>query len=235
MPILVFDRESSRAVDRAAVARYGIPSILLMENAAIAMRDAALAMVGRGGNEGHAAGRAAVRVVILCGSGNNGGDGYALARHLHNAGCLVKILAVGSPCVGTDARINSDICHAMHLPVAAAGGNLRKDLACADLIVDALFGTGLDRPIDPVSEPWQLIEQVNSLHRPVLAADIPSGLDCDTGCRQGIAIRATRTVSFVGLKKGFFLNPDSGQYTGTVMIGDIGVPRELVEEFGAAI
>jgi len=232
---LIFDRESSRAIDREATRRYGMPSFLLMENAAIALRDEAMRMLS-GSQPGSIQRQSSMpTVLIICGSGNNGGDGYALARHLHNQGCAVEILALGPPREGTDARINCDICAAMNLPTVAARRELRMNAREADLIVDAIFGTGLDRPIEPDSEHWGVIQWVNTLGRPVLAADIPSGLDCDTGRPLGIAIRAARTVSFVGIKKGFAASSESSRYTGKVIVGDIGVPKELIEEFGARV
>jgi hydroxyethylthiazole kinase-like uncharacterized protein yjeF len=226
----IFDRMSSRAVDREAMVRYGMPTILLMENAAIALRGQALRMLTGVPAEPTRRGEP---ILIICGSGNNGGDGYALARHLHNHGCSLEILALGAPREGTDARINYDICAKMNLSITSGRQNLRVQAREADVIVDAIFGTGLDRPVE--GESREVIEWINAAGRPVLAADIPSGLDCDTGLPLGAAVHATRTVSFLGLKKGFTANTDSRRYTGDVVVGDIGVPRELLEEFGARL
>jgi NAD(P)H-hydrate epimerase len=233
VPTFIFDRESSRAIDREATRRFGMPSILLMENAAIALREAAMRMLSE--SQSPFSQTSLPTVLIICGSGNNGGDGYALARHLHNQGCSVEIFALGSPREGTDARTYHDICAAMNLPLVSSRADLRMNARETALVVDAIFGTGLDRPIEPASEHWDVIEWVNSLRRPVLAADIPSGLDCDTGQPLGIAIRATQTVSFVGVKQGFVVNKESGRYTGEVLVGEIGVPKEVVEEFGERV
>jgi NAD(P)H-hydrate epimerase len=99
----------------------------------------------------------------------------------------------------------------------------------ADLIVDAIFGTGLDRPI--TGRAADIINWINATGIPVLAADVPSGLDCDTGEILGVAVRAACTVTFVGLKIGFD-SPSSRQLLGEVIVADIGAPRELIERFG---
>ncbi len=99
----------------------------------------------------------------------------------------------------------------------------------ADLIVDAIFGTGLARPVRGAAA--EMIERINAAEAPVLAVDVPSGLDCDTGRALGTAVKATRTVTFVGPKSGFF-EPGARRYTGTVVVADIGAPVELVERFG---
>ncbi len=218
-PQFILDREGSRRIDREATARYGMPSLLLMENAALALAGQVELLTMERSNR---------QVLIVCGSGNNGGDGYALARHLHNRGCALEILTLAAPRAGTDALINFEICATMGLTIASLREDLMSNPRDADLIVDAIFGTGLDRPVE--GEVVEFIEWINWLERPVLAADIPSGLDCDTGQALGIAVRATKTISFAGMKKGFVVNKDSRRYTGDVIVGDIGVPIELIRE-----
>ncbi len=183
----VLDRDSVRAVDRAARAQYGIPGIVLMENAARALAVESHAMV-RAANGA---------VVIVCGSGNNGGDGWALARHLHNAGSQVTIAPLGAPREGGNAAVNCRICRHMNLHEIAPD-ELPAHLADCDLVVDAIFGTGLDRPVTGAAA--TVIETINGAGRPVLAVDVPSGLDCDTGQPMGSTIRAARTVTFVARK-----------------------------------
>ncbi len=216
---LLFDRQSVRAVDRAAIEEYGIPGIVLMENAARSLAAEALKML--------ATQRSPATVLIICGSGNNGGDGYALARHLHNAGCLPILVSLGEPAPGTDASVNCEICRKLALRERAP--DAPDLLADADLIVDAIFGTGLARPVKGAAA--EMIERINAAEAPVLAVDVPSGLDCDTGRELGAAVKATRTVTFVGPKSGFG-EPGARQYTGTVVVADIGAPVELVERFG---
>lgn len=216
---LTFSREAARAVDRITIEEYGVPGIVLMENAARALATAAIDLLER------SAPRTGT-VLIACGSGNNGGDGYATARHLHNAGLGVLLLSLGEPRSGTDAFVNRTICEKMHLPLIEHG--VLASLQPA-LILDAIFGTGLDRPIEGGAR--SIIEWINNKGAhgvPIVAADIPSGLDCDTGRELGIAVRAIRTVSFLGLKKGF-REPGAQEFTGEIVIGDIGAPIELVK------
>lgn len=213
---LVFDRAAVRAVDRAAIQRYGIPGIVLMENAARGLREVVLSRVPRP--------RA---VLICCGSGNNGGDGHALARHLHNAGVRVLVAALGAPRPGGDAATNEAIGRAMGLERHGGPDDPVPD--AVELVVDALLGTGLDRPVEGDARAW--IRWMNGLGRPILAVDTPSGLDCDTGRPLGAAARAETTVTFVGWKAGF-LAPGADAYTGRVIVADIGAPVELLREHG---
>jgi NAD(P)H-hydrate epimerase len=217
-PGFILDRASVREVDRAAIEQFGIPGIVLMENAARALADQALAMVG------HALG---AEVLIVCGTGNNGGDGWALARHLHNEGLRPVVAALGDPRPESDAGVNCAICRRMKIEEVPIGDlDRHRDAA---LVVDALFGTGLGRPITGAAA--DAIEWINASGRPVLAVDVPSGLDCDTGRRLGATVRATVTVTFVGSKPGFE-TMEAQQWVGEVVIGDIGAPRALVERFG---
>lgn len=216
-----FSRDAVRRVDELAVDRYAVPSIVLMENAARALAAAALEMLPRS--------RAAV--AICCGPGNNGGDGLALARHLDAAGVPVRVVAVRAlDAYEGDARLNARIVERLRLDVAIAREGEAALPPDAELIVDALLGTGLTKaPRGVVAE---LIRAINARATPVLAADLPSGLDADTGEPLGDTVRADRTVSFVGLKNGF-ANPAAAAFTGRVTIGDIGAPRALVEELGS--
>lgn len=225
---LVLDRKAVREVDRAAIEDYGISGVVLMENAARGLCEHALRMLvgagGRGKTGPEKRGIGEPLALIVCGSGNNGGDGYALARHLHNAQVGVVLAAIGEPKPGSDAAANRDICRKMAL--REIGPDALTGFAGADLIVDALFGTGLDRPIEGPAA--AIINWINSTGKPVLAVDVPSGLDCDTGRPLGVCVRAAATVTFVALKPGF-LAPESKEWTGRIDVVDIGVPRELVE------
>lgn len=217
---LVLDRARARAVDRRAIEEFGIPGIVLMENAARGLRDVALSML-QGIDE--------PRVLIACGRGNNGGDGYALARLLDEAGASVAIVALGACRAGTDAATNQAICQAMELPIQ--GVPPVPALEGMHLLVDALFGTGLDRPLTGAAA--ELVHRLNDSSAPILAADVPSGLDCDSGLPvsgggpTGPCIKATRTVTFVALKSGF-LNAEAYSYTGDVSVASIGVPHALL-------
>jgi NAD(P)H-hydrate epimerase len=226
----VLSRDAGRAVDRAATEEYGIPGIVLMENAARGLADAAIDMLDRLSKAESSAGSARARhVLIVCGSGNNGGDGYALARHLHNAGTTVTLMPLSEPKSGGDAAINHAICQAMHLREMAVDSRDLLDNEHFDLIVDAIFGTGLDREITGTAR--EVIVWINERHTPVLAVDVPSGLDCDTGEIHGACIRAAMTCTFVALKPAF-QQLDTQKWLGEVRVVDIGAPRELVEHHG---
>jgi NAD(P)H-hydrate epimerase len=196
-----------------------IPGIVLMENAARGAADVAWDILSRRPQN----------VTIVCGGGNNGGDGLAIARHLHNRGANVQVLLAIDPIkYAGDAAINWGIVQAMGLEVA--GVDEAAELISpfgADLIVDALFGTGLSQP--PRADAQSLIHRINSSEVPVLAIDLPSGMDCDTGEALEACVRATRTVTFVAEKAGF-ANPESIELTGEVTVADIGCPRELIDE-----
>jgi NAD(P)H-hydrate epimerase len=166
------------------------------------------------------------RVVIVCGGGNNGGDGYVIARHLHLRGADVHVAALVAPDeLRGDARVNADVWRALQPRRLTVGPPGPGELAAADLIVDAIFGTGLARPV--TGDAADAIASINASGRPVLAVDLPSGLDCDTGeplgRGPGGCVRAIRTVTFVAEKLGF-TNPRSRDYTGEVLVADIGIP-----------
>ena len=212
-------RDEIRAFDRWAIETLGLPGIVLMENAGRQIAEAARAML---------AGRAKPRVVILAGPGNNGGDGFVVARHLAMAGIRaeVALLAPREKIVG-DADTNLRILEAMGFQIRvlagaarAMVGALRPLLAEADLVVDGLLGTGTRGEI---REPYaSAIGAVNDARRPVLAIDNPSGLDPDTGKPLGPTVRATKTVTLAAVKVGF-RKPGAAEYTGEVVLADIGV------------
>ncbi len=217
---LVLDRQAVREVDRIAIEEFAMPGIVLMENAALGLAKHALEMLT-------GADASPPRVLIICGSGNNGGDGYALARHLVNHEVDVTLVCLGDPTSGGDADINKVICNHMNIPVIEP--DKLEAFANCHLIVDAIFGTGLDRPVTgPIAS---IIEWINQTGVSILAADCPSGLDCDTGRPLGCAVRATRTVTFVARKPGFLLG-DARSYTGEVFVASIGAPASLIERYG---
>ena len=211
-------RAQVREIDRLSIEQYRIPGIVLMENAARAVVDVTLDML-RGVED--------PAVLIVCGGGNNGGDGLAVARHLHNRGVGVELAIANSQPYTGDALINFEIVQAMEIPAPAIeDADIPLEGGVVDLVVDALFGTGLRTP---PREVWP-IDLMNQFPVPVLSVDLPSGMDCDTGkpLRAGACVVATRTVTFVAEKIGF-ANPAARQYLGEVTVGDIGCPRELIE------
>ena len=210
-------RRQVREVDRLTIEEYGLPGIVLMENAARAVSDAAWTLLD---------GQAGRSVLILCGGGNNGGDGFAAARHLHNRGIAVTMGITTDPSRYTgDAKVNYDAIRRMGITCQSATPQWIAQQRC-DLVLDAIFGTGLTQPPRPPFE--QIAASVNGWGRRVLAVDIPSGLDCDTGLPLGSCIRAMQTVTFVAEKVGFAA-AGSAAFTGEILIGDIGCPRELIE------
>ncbi|MFH1616570.1 MAG: NAD(P)H-hydrate epimerase [Planctomycetota bacterium] len=216
---LVMSRREVRAVDDWAINTLGIPGVILMENAGRSCTDLIVSRLTEIGG---------VNVCIFCGTGNNGGDGYVIARHLTNRGFHPCVVICGQPGkIKGDAKINLDILKAMGLHIEKLDLN-DKDLpakikslsAGHDFIVDSLFGTGLSGLLQ--KEYITLVESINTLGKPILAVDIPSGLDCDSGLPLPSAIRAEATVTFVAVKKGF-MTDHARQYTGDVYIASIGI------------
>jgi NAD(P)H-hydrate epimerase len=210
-------RQQARELDRRAVDDYGMHSLMLMENAGRGVAD----MLCRLGVEG--------RVVVCCGTGNNGGDGFVVARHLDLRGHNVHVvLCAGAAKLTGDALVNYRVLEKCGVPISAFDLTyLEQKLAGAGWIVDALLGTGAKgeprAPLDAV------IDRVNAQSSRVLAVDLPSGLDCDTGQPARHTIAADHTCTFVAAKPGF-LAPTAQPYLGTLHVLDIGAPRRLVEE-----
>lgn len=218
---LILSRIESQKIDRLCIEEYRIPGVVLMENAGRGIVDHFLSLKPEG------------KVVICCGGGNNGGDGFVVARHLDNLGIPVQVVLFSEPdrLIG-DAQVNYNIVMKSEIKLSFfSQDNLHTLKSCLDeatWIVDALFGTGLK---NQVKSPYDaIIHTINSSNKNVLSIDIPSGLDCDTGEPLGIAVKASHTVTMVGLKKGF-LNPKAKQYINDVRIVDIGAPRVLLNQF----
>lgn len=217
MPTLTLSREAARELDRRAVDEYGMTGLMLMENAGRGVADR-LCKLGISGP-----------VVICCGQGNNGGDGYVVARHLDLRGHAVRVLLFADPGgLKGDAAVNYRIIELSGLTIRqVTPTGLHQELAGASWLVDALLGTGArGEPRPPLDA---AIERMNAAAIPILAVDLPSGLDCDTGQPAGHTIRAAQTCTFVAQKPGF-LAPAARPYLGTVHVLDIGAPRQLTEE-----
>lgn len=224
-PTWLLSREALRRVDADAVQQFGIPSIVLMENAARALASETMRLLRGQSNDRIGA------ALVMCGAGNNGGDGYAAARHLHNAGCDVTLLVLNEARPGSDAAINADICRKMKLSTTTVE-EFPTVAREAGVVIDAIFGTGLDR--DVTGQAAHVIALLNEMHKPVVAADVPSGLDCETGRVLGEAVRATVTVKFVALTPGM-LKPAAQPYLGQIVIAGIGAPVELTASLGAPV
>jgi len=208
-----------RELDRRAIKEYGIPGIVLMENAA---RGVVSRMVHAWGG---VSGR---RYVVFCGKGNNGGDGLAIARHLHNMGAKVAVMLFAEEMKG-DAGTNLGSARKMGLDMKTVSQNLRKErtiVAHADAVVDAIFGTGLASEVG--GQYKKVIDMINACARRVVSVDIPSGVDSDKGRIMGAAVRADMTVTFGLPKRGLYLYPGA-QMAGDVHVADIGIPRQALE------
>lgn len=214
-------RDEIRAVDRCAIDTLGIPGVILMENAGRACTQAVLERLGD---------RAGRKVAVVAGAGNNGGDGYVIARQLAVHGVeAVTFLVAGEEKIPGDAAVNLAALRALHLPVRAldddATAALAGELAGFHLIVDAVGGTGIRGGLR--GRLAVAVEQINAAGRAVVAVDIPTGLDCDTGEAPGPVVRAAMTVTFAARKKGFDA-PGADAYTGEVRVAHIGIPADRV-------
>lgn len=208
-----------RRVDRIAIDQLGVSGLVLMENAG---RGAADAIAQKWGPS--------ISVAIVAGAGNNGGDGFVVARHLAMRGAKVATFLVAPlEKISGDAQANLAILQKLHHDIheipAAEMDSLGQRLRKFDVIVDAIGGTGIQGAIR--GQLAAAVEQVNAAGRPIVAIDIPTGLDCDTGLASGPAIRASMTVTFVASKLGFDA-PGAAQYTGDVIVADIGIDPDEV-------
>lgn len=214
--------EEMRRLDADALTTYGIPVTILMEQAGMGV---VREMERRFGDP---AGRS---IVVLAGKGHNGGDGLVAARHLIQRGAHVHVfLTFPFDASRGEARVQSQIVRAMGGRMLDPSGydrdRFRAALQEADLIVDALVGTGLSAPITGLAA--DLIADLNASGKPVIAVDIPSGISADTGETLGAAVRAALTVTFALPKRGHFLPPGS-DHTGELRVVDIGIPHRAIE------
>jgi hydroxyethylthiazole kinase-like uncharacterized protein yjeF len=224
----VLSREEARALDRMASERGGVPSLELMEAAG---RSSAEAIVGEYPS--------AKRVTVIAGRGNNGGDGYVVARCLAGAGRRVRVLTTTDPdaAVG-DAGTNLERFRRSGGTVERLvdGGLAALDdaLRATDLVVDALYGIGLTRDLSGLDR--AVVERLNLSSIPVVALDLPSGLDADRGVPLGVAVRARLTLTFAHDKRGL-CTPVGAEHAGRVRVLDIGIPSELSRQtrFGSAL
>ncbi|MDD5285421.1 MAG: NAD(P)H-hydrate dehydratase [Desulfuromonadaceae bacterium] len=207
-------------IDRRAIEDFGMPGLTLMENAGNCCLDVILGEFGLKG-----------RAVVLAGKGNNGGDGYVIARLLSQKGWSVKVIILADrEQVGGDAAINLKKLPAAMMDFCTLKGELTAshvdEIFRADVIVDALLGTGLSCDVSGIF--LEIIELVNASGRPVLSVDIPSGIHGTTGLVMGKAIRASVTVTFAFAKLGHVLFPGA-EHTGRLVTANIGIPPELME------
>lgn len=209
-----------KAMDEQAMEKYQIPGVVLMEHAAMAVK-----------KHVDLAAEKHQHIVILCGPGNNGGDGFALARLLKQDGYTHVTIFCNVPFekMSHDEKIFAAIAGSYHIPIYQSEDlkEVKKLLASADIVVDALFGTGLSRNIEGFYD--QLILALNVMRKYVISIDIASGVNGDEASIMGCGVQATKTVCLVCYKAGNVMYPGSA-YCGEVVVEDIAMPSELVEK-----
>jgi len=215
LPYIAFTPDQVRELDRRAIQDHGIPGYGLMCRAGKAAFDAGLARFTQ-----------ARHWLVMCGAGNNAGDGYVIARLARAAGCEVTVVAVTDP-----LRLKGDARKAFE-DFRAEGGTTQPydPVTCpaGDLVVDAMLGTGLERDLE--GKYLEAVIGANQSGKPILAIDVPTGINSLSGELMGDAICAQMTVSFVGQKQGLYL-ADGPEYSGEVLFDDIGVPESLAADF----
>ncbi len=229
--IPILSREQMRAFDAHAIEHARVPSLLLMENAGRGATDVLVREALAGSADGK-------HVLVVCGTGNNGGDGFVVARHL-----LVRGAEVAVVLTGPEEKMTAD-CRANHDAFIGVGGYVERStdasaesplsvaVGRAHVVVDALFGTGLDRPIgEPLAS---VVRRINDSARAVVALDVPSGMNADTGVTLGTAVEADLTVTFAHPKLGH-LTGHGARLSGEVHVVDIGVPASLRTERAASL
>ena len=211
-----------RAVDTHVIENVGIPGMILMENAGRQVAEVAATFLEAGKGR---------KVSILTGKGNNGGDGLVAARYLHNLGYRVRVfLLARSREFTADTLANYQICGQLGIDLQEVDEKylpkLRFCLSLTDLIIDACLGTGIKGPPQGIID--QVIKLVNDLEKPVLAVDVPSGVDATTGEVLGSCIRAEMTVTLAAPKTGLFAYPGAG-YVGKLYVANIGIPPYVLD------
>jgi NAD(P)H-hydrate epimerase len=216
--------DEMKEMDRLSIHEIGIPGAVLMENAARGATRIFLEHFDPVGGS---------HVVVICGRGNNGGDGYVMARYLNQAGFRVKVIVLTDLSkISGDALINLEIIKRLRLDVREIPDNeewvkIRSSLGDCDYIIDGILGTGINSPIHGYY--GQVIEDINISEKPVMSIDIPSGLNADSGGIMGIAVRANLTVTFGFPKLGHVLFPGA-QLVGRLVRIDIGIPDIIAEK-----
>ncbi|MBU3183132.1 NAD(P)H-hydrate dehydratase [Clostridium psychrophilum] len=207
-------------IDRYCIDVLGIPGIVLMENASLTV------MKNIQSNNKN--------FVIVCSSGNNGGDGFAVARHLFNRGNYVKVFSLGfEKNMSADTLVNFNIIKNMGVEIIKVNNNedlktLRESIIHCDMTIDSIFGTGLCREVKGIYS--LAIKIMNNNSNYILSVDVPSGFECNSGKVMGICIRSNKTVTFGLYKKGF-ITYGADAFTGEIVIEKIGIPKKAVDKF----
>lgn len=227
--MFVTGQKEMQQIDQYTTEKLGLPGVILMENAGAEVAKDILANVPC----------PHTNVVVLAGGGNNGGDGFVIARRLFDAGLKPLLCLLVEPeRIKGDAKVHFNVYMNRGLPIFRLDEQvltrLRSQLEQADIIVDAMLGTGINGPVRELFH--KVISIVNEYagKKQIIAVDIPSGLNSDNGKAEGIAVRASRTVSFVFPKKGFFLQ-DGPKHVGEWRAVDIAVPPSAAEDLGLSL
>jgi ADP-dependent NAD(P)H-hydrate dehydratase / NAD(P)H-hydrate epimerase len=226
LAVFVTGQREMQLMDRYTMEMLGLPGVVLMENAGARVVEEILACFPS----------SKPRVLVLAGGGNNGGDGFVISRRLIDLGVEAQVCLLADPVrISGDAKVHYNVYSNRELPIyylhEVSPAKLKAKLEWADVIVDAILGTGVNGPVrDPLGE---VITQVNHYkgNKLILSVDIPSGVSSDTGKVDGVAIKADKTVTFVFPKKGFFLN-QGPHYIGEWKAVDISVPPSVAKEIG---
>lgn len=219
LPLTLYRAEQVRELDRIAIDVYGIPGFELMSKAG----DAVFQLLRQKWPGAHS-------IAVFCGGGNNGGDGFIVARLALESG-----LKVAAYCLSDPDRLKGDALTAYQVYRKVSGGvKLFQpgQVVESDVIIDALLGTGLDRPVDGLYQ--EAIKAINANEAPVVAVDIPSGLNADTGNVMGSAVKAECTVTFIGLKQGLFTG-DAAEHCGEILYSSLSVPDDVFARVGSRI
>lgn len=220
MKKLILTREEILKIENETEEKYGIKRIILMENAGREVFNCVKRELKSVKNK---------KILVFCGKGNNGGDGFVSARYFFNNGAIVKVYYTGKPEEFSDISFtNFDILNKMKVDIFSIDNLKLKEIEIkkGDIVIDGLLGIGLKGEIK--GKLREIIEYINENASYIVSIDIPSGLDCDTGEVHGVAIKSNLTVSLGFLKRGFFINKGP-QYTGKIKLGDIGFPKYYYE------
>jgi hydroxyethylthiazole kinase-like uncharacterized protein yjeF len=216
--------EEMRRIDRITIEKYGIPGTVLMERAGLSVVARIEDLLFQGTDKNKVR-----KIIVVCGGGNNGGDGFVIARELHNQGKDVEVYLTVSPgSLKSDAKINYYVARKFGVIIRPVSYLLKRYASYVTrncIIVDALLGTGLSKEVR--ASLADVIKKINKMSVPVVSVDIPSGISSDTGQIMGCAIKAQCTVTFGLPKRGHFLYPGA-EYTGKLYVEEIGFPRTLL-------
>lgn len=213
----IANAKEAKKIDGISIEQIGIPSLVLMERAALAVAKRVEELAKKEDS-----------ILIVCGAGNNGADGVAAGRMLSEHGYRVSFLLLGNmQKASEEMRVQLAIVKNLSLSVRTTDDFLKEELEQYTFVIDAIFGIGLSREITGKYAQW--IKAVNAMQKPVVSVDVPSGIDATNGQVLGIAIRAKETITFGTLKSGLLFFPGA-KYAGAVQVADIGFPKIALKE-----